>query len=535
MHVHSRFIPYDKRCTHIASILVLFLTQNQTFLLASKQWRRSEGYFWLLAQIANSSFEARELMIRREVLIQIVDLITGDLSPMQDIIYPKGSRKYPPSSFVPVVPTKSNVLPGNLQPSVLPDWTYLFHLLAHLTTTTSTEAMLTGRGIPCTLMNLSHNGYAGEAVNCHLLHTTSANIQVTMRALGTSADHVNPNHMCIALPVLYSLALKQARYIQPLCRLVQHEAYEWLAFSKMLGEVLVQAVSFASLDGTAHCFQALEAFLTIEDSFISHRTEMIFFGPNGLLLILQDLAYGANRKPSFVCICLYSLLTIVSNYPLVRQGFATSQRPITSWAPWMLQFAYQYLEKVRKEEQLAMALALSASASATGSNSSNISSTSTSSDPSGSSKEECLLVLPGPFLVIHGEGPDDRERNWTLRSEALFALLQSVLRALGEQPEILIPATAFEDYDESGSPDQQAGAAQAPSHTSLGTGTGSDTGSGAGSVVGIAQVPIDLDGDDDIPPLIPASDPLVIRPVDMERMTDEELAIYLSQNQDKLD
>ena len=58
--------------------LVLHLTRNQMFLLAAEQWRRCDSYFWLLRQIAQASHEAREVMVHRDVLVQLVDLVLGD-------------------------------------------------------------------------------------------------------------------------------------------------------------------------------------------------------------------------------------------------------------------------------------------------------------------------------------------------------------------------------------------------------------------------------------------------------------------------
>jgi hypothetical protein len=427
----------------LCAALVLLLTSNTLFLHAAEHWRRCDAYFWLLRQIAHSSFEAREVMVQRDVLVQLVDLVIGDLSPVCGLLYAKGTRKRAPTSFVSVVPDKTGALPKHALPTSLPDFTDLFHLLADLVTSCATDPMLSGRGGPPSFANMSHSGYAGEAVDLNTLQTRQAAFSLHtdqhQQAAGTGlppppppSGHFNANEKSITHEALYSTALKQARYVPPLLRMVTHQAFESPAFSADMADLFVRTISFAGLGETAHCFEAIAAFLQIEDSLSAHRAQQLLEEAGGLFAVLRDLAF-TSKNPHKVCVCLTSLLAILHATPAARTAISTPRTKISSWAVWMLKFCHQFAEKARKEDQMALALAISANVA--------------DSSAGAPVDEEAMLRTLGPFLRVHGEEEGARECSWTQRSRACFLSLQSLLRGLGEEPDALIPMDAFEDYD----------------------------------------------------------------------------------------
>ena len=423
--------------------LVLHLTRNSLFMHAAENWRRCDSYFWLLRQIALSSFEAREVMIQRDVMVQLVDLVIGDLSPACGLLYAKGTRQRPPSSFVSVVPDKTGTVPKHALSTSLPDFTNLFHLLADLVTSTATDPMLTGKGVPPSFSNIGLSGYAGEAVNLNSLQTrqvsfsfcSEESMMSTPFALSQDSHPVNLNEQVLVHETLYSTALKQARYVPALLRIMTHMAFESLSVSTSVAELLVRSVSFASLSETAHVFEVVAAFLKIEDSLATRRAQLLMENEGGLFAVLQDVAFVV-KNPTKVCVCLTSLLKILDDVAVARDAVSSPRTKVRSWAVWMLKFCYQYCEKARKEDQLSLALALSASVT-----------DSKSDSESNVVDEAVLLKTSGPYLLVYGENDDERQISWTTRSSSCFSTLQGLLRRLGEEPDALIPMDAFEDYD----------------------------------------------------------------------------------------
>jgi len=515
--------------------LVLHLTRNSMFMHAAEQWRRCDSYFWLLRQIASSSFEAREVMIQRDVLVQLVDLVVGNLSPACGLLYASGSRKHPPTSFVSVVPDKTGALPKHASPTSLPDFTDLFHLLADLVTSTATDAMLTGSGIPPTFSNMSASGYAGEAVNLNTLQNRLVSFafcseEVTVNPSVSpvpGGQHFNPNEMVIVHDALFSTALKQARYVPALLRIMTHMAFESVAVSNSVAEVLVRAVSFASLGETSHVFEAVAAFLKIEDSLSMRRAQMVLENAGGLFSVLQEVAFVV-KNPTKVCVCLTSLLKILHDVPVAREAVSTPRAKVDSWAVWMLRFSYQYREKASKEDQLALALALSASVAES------------KSDGDNAVDETSLLKTMGPFLLVYGEDEEERESSWTNRSSKCFSMLRALLVLLGKDPDLLIPTDAFEDYDTATFTTGTGGLAgngAAPAAASNTITASSLNANNKRNVTDLTSDVMDcsstdgLTGFEDMPALVPSGGDQQQQP-NLENMTDAELAQFLASNQD---
>ena len=414
--------------------LVIHLTRNAMFVHAAENWRRCDGYFWLLRKIGQSAPKVREMMVERDVILQLVDIVLGDLSPICGQLYGKGTRKRAPTSFVSVVPEKSGALPKHALPTSLPDFTELFGLLADLVTSCATVPMLEGKGIPRSFSGVTNHGYPVDAINLTSVQSRQMAYSFSIAESSVPPSYggqFNSNVQCMMLEVLYSTALKQARYVPALLRMITHVSYECYSVSSDLADMFVRTISFAAVGELGHYFEALATFLCIEDSLSTRRAHMVLDNPGGLFSVLHDLAF-VTKNPTKVCVCLTSLMSILMASQATRDAISIPRNTIGSWAIWMLKFCYQFLEKSRREDQMSLALQLSAS------NSDNSSST---------VDEAALLNKSGPYMIVFGEGEDDREISWTARSGTCFTKLQTLLRHLGEEPDALIPVEAFEDYD----------------------------------------------------------------------------------------
>jgi hypothetical protein len=106
---------------------------------------------------------------------------------------------------------------------------------------------------------------------------------------------------------------------------------------------------------------------------------------------------------------------------------------INDWAPWMLKFCYQYIEKCNRESSALQANAAAIAASMIG------------PQPIDVIQPTSPVTPKGSYLYVYGEDNESREITWNIRAQNTFNELQSVLRLLGAQPEVLIPADAFEE------------------------------------------------------------------------------------------
>lgn len=427
----------------LSCAMLLYLTSNAMFLRAAEHWRRCGSFLWLLRQMAACSFEARVVMVHRNVPAQLVDLLSGDLSPLSGLVYPKGTRPRAPSSFVSVVMDPSGALPSTALSAVLPDFSDLFELLADLVCSCATDSMLTGRGAPPSLRTLSFSGYAGEAINLGAVHAQQ--LQLHPPAAPLAADPISLNERSFMHSTVFSVALKQSRYVLPLRRMLVHLCFEAPTFSSDMAELLVRSISFAGLGETEPCFAALETFLQIEDGLSERRAALVLEGEGGLLAVLRDLAF-VSRQPRRVCICLISLLTVLHRAPLALRALSLPRGKVSSWAVWMLKFCHQFSEKARKEDLLSIALARSAHSADT--DEEMCGSGEKAGGGEGLEEEEAaLLNKTGPFLRVFGEDEGQREWSWSRRSAECFSSLRALLVQLGEEPASLIPMDAFEDYD----------------------------------------------------------------------------------------
>lgn len=373
--------------------LLLFLTRDSLFRMCADQWRRAESLMRFFSQIAPIDVAIRKLLVNRELVMQLVDLFVGDGSPCNGELYTYGSRKRAGTSYVSVVFDKNGKLPKSAE--YIPDWMDLLSTLRSLVLSTFSNAMTRIGVIPPTL--------------------------TVARSDAIMLDSYS--HRCINCKILYTHALKQARYVDVICDIIEHASFDDVAWTNDVAEILVESISFAANDATGHYFRALERFLNIADRHVQHRAIVIFDGAGGLIQLLKNCM---SNKPTFVCICIFSVFKLALRVPAVFQVLSTTQNKIADWAPSFLKFSFQFQERMKKE---AMALEFE----------NQVKATAPSADPNPPKKK-------GPFLVIFGESEPEREDTWVERGAKTFDLVQEVIRMMGGSPDALIPADTFDEF-----------------------------------------------------------------------------------------
>lgn len=389
------------------AVFMCALTSDRMFTTVAEQWRRSYQFTVLLLKWAKAGWFHRHFLIRREVILQVCDLIVGDSSPACNALYVKGTRKRAPASYVTVSaamlgkPADSEWQPRPLvntgsAASTLqstPDWTCLMELLSWLVRSCKSQSMISARGIPDTLLDSED----------------------------AAPDLDDWSSKCLKNKTLYSTALKQARYAPSIVDVVRHLSHEYSAFANDAADVLADALAATNTEATAHIFAAIDNFLEIPDSLRRHRAARLFTGTNS---ILASLRAQSEVTEKFVCVCLRAIVALIRRHSALADVLRSDELLI--WAPWTLKFSYTFREKsVRQDENAAAAT--SVYSSVTG-------------DALGA--DECRK---GPKVIVFGETEDEHELRWGVRATLLFDSLRAVVSELGGDPDDLIPAEAFID------------------------------------------------------------------------------------------
>lgn len=308
------------------AVFMSALTSDRMFATVAEQWRRSYQFTVLLLKWAKEDWFHRHFLIRREVILQICDLIVGDASPACNILYVKGTRKRAPTSYVTVAasmlgkPPTSEWLPQALvncgsSATTLqstPDWTCLMELLSWLVRSCKSQSMIDMKGIPDTL-----------------LHSEES-----------APDLDEWSSKCLKNKTLYSTALKQARYTPSIVDVVRHLSHEYIAFSNDAADVMADALSATNTEATAHIFGAIDSFLDISDTLRRHRAMRLFTGTNSILATLRAQSEVTEK---FVCVCLRSVVALVRRHTALADVLRSNELLI--WAPWTLKFSYTFREK----------------------------------------------------------------------------------------------------------------------------------------------------------------------------------------------
>jgi hypothetical protein len=404
---------------------LLMITKNSYFLQCGELWRRSDGYLSLLFQLAQQNLSIRVFLIRRDVMMQLVDLFLGDFSPLVGELYVKGTRKRAPTSYVTIVPGKDGKLPNSAQ--YTPDWTDLLRTLALLVQSTVTPSMLRN------VFPIQNVGAGGGT------HDTSYILDPS-------------NYRILQTRLLYAHALRQQRYVASMSSIISHLAIEDRIFSiECIAEVITEGLQYATLDSIAQYFDVIETFLAVQDTLQNSRILVLFDSTTGS--ILQLMKNFMTNKPQHVCIVIQSLFTLIGNArERIRLLFMVMKNRLAEWAPWILKFCFQYLQKTSQELQSSSSTPAPISgpvlpgaappAADVGNGDGN-------GKSSGSSGSDSVVVPPkkGLYLRIYGEGEEDRELNTAERAAKTFEIVQQVMRTMDAVPDAYIPVDAFEVVD----------------------------------------------------------------------------------------
>jgi hypothetical protein len=138
-----------------------------------------------------------------------------------------------------------------------------------------------------------------------------------------------------------------------------------------------------------------------------------------------------SSKAQYICIMIQSLFTLVKK---INPLFVAMKSRLSEWAPWILKFCYQFVQKTSQDLQTATVTA----SVTTQSSSSGVPAAAT-----GTGSGE-LKKPKGLYLRIYGEGEEERELNLSDRADKTFDLVQSTIRTMGAHPDTYIPVDAFE-------------------------------------------------------------------------------------------
>ena len=242
---------------------------------------------------------------------------------------------------------------------------------------------------------------------------------------------------CINTKTLYTTLLRQYRYVAPAVAIITQISYGSKSFSDMICEVLFEEFSLTTTESMAHIFIVLESFLSISDSWTSHRCNILFGGTENNIagcvginsgvvnnLNVLELIAGMKEqaaKVKFVCIFIRSFAALARQVGKVL--IDTISKPairVSNWAPWMLKVMYRYQTQCSTGAGNVMEAIAAAS------------------------------TTTFPFLYAYGEEDCDREISWASRAEKTFQELNNLIISTGANPDTLIPDDTFAAVDGNG-------------------------------------------------------------------------------------
>jgi len=373
--------------------LLCSLTKASVLEKIAENWRKSDAILWLLMKLSELDLAITSLFIVRELIAGLIDIFLADQSESADVLYDKKSHKFALSSYQSVYPINEA---GDLCSAAksLPDWSNLLEIVSRV---------------------LSN---AGRHHNIHGRYLTMPPI--------SSYDEA-----ALICKTFYATCLKQSRYSTQLISIIQHVASTNFVNSDMIAEAIFEAIPTATVESTAHIFRVLEGFLAINDKFSFQRHSKLFTPSNMSILDLLSQLKDQPSRVNFVLVCLRSVLYLFrcspSSINIFRDILNNSLPRVKLWAPWMLKFCFQHMNKLTKdhEAQLQQQSIIH------------------STNPHNASS--AMPPLKGPFILVHGERQEDVEQTWARRAEQTFAMLQEYLAFLGADANELMPIDAFNE------------------------------------------------------------------------------------------
>ena len=432
----------ESRAGSLTSRLLYRLSGDSLFQKMAEYWTRADAATWLLRDLCARSFSNRVILVQSSCIYRIVDLFLGESSPAANSYYVKGSRKTCPSSSIPLHSFEKASANNYIG---VPDWLCLLESLSLLIRTARTDAMRIAT--PSTLLAPDHEDVRMDEMSFR----------------------------CASYMPLFSTMLTQERYAAYLGDIISHLCYESLNLTNDVCDMLQIVLSEALHHTTARLFIVLQSFLNIQDSLTSHRAMLLFSNQSSGLL--EAIQRRGVKDPKFACVCIRSLMELIQKCPSVKNVLSSSTN-IYNWAPPMLKFCYQYLEKQRAQVSIAAAVgSVSVESDCSGNIGKGLVTDAGLCQSATLPAEDNILSSPfsgdvgannvstiaypaqqlqtgltsknlpppqrGEYLVVYGESEEDRYCTWVDRAENAFALLREALMSMGASPEALIPADAF--------------------------------------------------------------------------------------------
>lgn len=362
------------------------VTQNNRVQWVPDQWRKSAAYVQFLLNVLNlGGATAANILVKRDLVAQCVDIILGESSPLFGKVYPASamSRKHAPSSYLAVLPAK-DAKSLSLSARSIPDWSILLELLVGL---------------------VEHSSLSVEARE---YYTNKRRKGMVPRRSPMLFDVLlsEYDYECITSKTLYTTLIKQARYRHCLARLVRVLSVQNQQFTHLVYEVLWEEMTLSSAESLVSIFEVLEAFLSVEDEHQRQRAHrLLSWNTRGSLVeYVLALAFQPG-KGNLVVAFVRSFVGLLQKLPWLLDIVANPIDNVTHWAKPMVQVCNMH----RSRDQHA---------------------TTTST------------ISIGPYVVVYGEEEGERELTWALRADRAFEVLSTLLFEWGIDPMqwITVPA-----------------------------------------------------------------------------------------------
>jgi hypothetical protein len=425
--------------SHESIKFICFLTLDKYFQWIPENWRKSESLISLLYSLCTTNMLIRQILLQRDVISSIVDIIMGDQSPLNGKLYPSNSssfassssssssssnnpsssssyRKRCPSSFI--VVNYVNI-EKHLSSSAkhIPDWTLFLEIIVLLVKECDLKKSI----------NEMNNNISSIS---HFNSSSSS----TMATAGPSKPVLSEwDFLCLTNKSFYSVLIKQVRYSIALNELVYLFSYENSQFTNMIIEIILEEMSIVTTDNMHILFSLIERFLSVNDSLIKHRIYSLFGRTNQTSLFelmhtyflsITNIGGSQNNSSSSgggggsqvnygnktfsLIVFIRSFLGLIMQIPQLYETITFSVDSIYSWSIWM----YQYL-LFQQNKYNSTAAAVSTTNPFIENN-----------NPTSPTTEG----MSGPFILVYGEDPTECEMPWKMRIEKTLGLLSTLLQ-----------------------------------------------------------------------------------------------------------
>jgi hypothetical protein len=392
------------------------LTQDARLQWIPDDWRKAAQFVSFLATTLRvGGRDVAQILVRRDVIGQLLDIFLGDVSPLKGRVYFTGSssaangssagassgastttsaatsisitRKRAPSSYVTAPLTKDfpKVLPTSLRS--IPDWTMLLECVVRLVS-------------ECLLTSEARDYYQNKR------RRTAIPLSSPYHDLLMSEY----DYECLTCKTLYTTLIKQARYRSHLCGLIRLLTPNNYVFSNMMLEVLWEECTAATPEACLVLFEATEALLSVQDQNHRGRIYSLLGRGSQSLLELAATMINQSHKAHFLLTFIRSFVALLSRLPEICHVVATPIDNVPQWAKWMLRHCHSLRTPA----------------------------TTTTSAGATATTTTTTTTTTGPFLVVYGETEEEREIAWSVRAERTYELLALRLFEWGLEPDTWI-------------------------------------------------------------------------------------------------